>query len=75
MDHLGLESPPHEVIPGHGKHFPAQERPLIRLGQLANGFAVLETAGLALLERPKRQMLDTAVNDGFVIQENTPRIS
>ena len=75
VDHLGLEGAAHQVIAGHGKHFPAQERPLIRLRQLPNGFTVLKTARLALLQIAKWQMLDATVNDGFVIQKNTPEIS
>ncbi|WP_299127696.1 hypothetical protein, partial [uncultured Alcanivorax sp.] len=49
-----------------------QERPLIRLRQLPNGFTVLKTARLALLQIAKWQMLYATVNDGFVIQK-TPR--
>jgi len=74
MNHLGLEGAAHQVIAGHGKHLPAQERPLIRLRQLPNGFTVLKTARLALLQIAKRQMLDATVNDGFVIQK-TPQKS
>ena len=72
MNHLGLEGAAHQVIAGYGKHLPAKERPLIRLRQLPNGFTVLKTAGLALLQIAKWQMLDATVNDGFVIQK-TPR--
>ena len=75
MDHLGLEGAPHQIVAGYREHFPAQEGPFIRLGKLPDRPAVVKTVRLALLDRAKRQMFDTPVDNGFVIQENTPRIS
>ena len=68
MDYLGLEGTAHQVIARYREHFPAQKGPFIGLGKLADGPAVMETVGLALLQSAERQMFDTPINDGLVIQ-------
>ena len=65
MDHLGLVGPAHEITARHGEHFPAQEGPGIRLGQLIQGAAIVLATALAFGQGAEREMLDTAIHNGF----------